>query len=57
MTLCFYLAGWMAATGYQLADDEPRLYDLIVCPLLWPAVFAVQLVLFAVKLDQKKSIA
>jgi hypothetical protein len=38
-----YLIGVIVSLGYQLADEDFRFYDLIVCPLLWPAVLPLQL--------------
>lgn len=40
-----YLCGALVALGYQLMDEEPRVYDAIVCPLLWPAVLVLQIIL------------
>lgn len=42
-----YLVGALVAFGYQLAAGDFQLYDLIVCPLIWPLALVMQLVLFA----------
>ena len=44
-----YLGGVIAALAYQLADDDFRIYDLIVCPLVWPAAVPLQFAIWAMR--------
>lgn len=53
MSLEIYLAGYVVAFGYQLADSDFRIYDLIVCPLLWPATLIFQIGIFVLRMAAK----
>lgn len=55
MMLETYFAGWLCATGYQLSDRDFRLYDTVVCPLMWPAVLVLQLGILLASIRAKRS--
>ena len=50
--MTWYAVGYLVALGYQLADEDFRLYDTIVCPLLWPMVLVLHIALAIQRRDQ-----